>query len=75
MNRVAVATASALDCVRPTVLIITWPPPVSGPASGRNGSSALTGPVTPDAANARIASSSRLSGTGADSLVYASALP
>ena len=34
MNSVAVATASALDCVRPTMLIMTWPPPVSGPAVG-----------------------------------------
>ncbi len=73
--RVAVATASALDWVRPTMLIMTWPPPVSGPPSGRYGSSPVTWPVTPDAAKARTASSSRLSGTGFAWLSNASALP
>ena len=33
-HRFAVATASALEDVRPTRLIITCPPPVSGPAAG-----------------------------------------
>ena len=41
MKRDAVATASALECVRPTMLIITWPPPVSGPASGWYGKLAV----------------------------------
>ncbi len=67
-HSVTVATASALDWVLPTVLIMIWPPPVSGPASGRYGSSPLTGPVTPDAAKTRIASSSVVNGTGAASL-------
>ncbi len=75
MTRLTVATASALDCVRPTVAIMIWPPPVSGPASGLYGSSPFTWPVTPDAAKARTASSSRPSGTGCDWLSNARALP